>query len=92
MDLTLTAKGQVTFNKALLEHMGVRPGEKISVMCLPDGCLEISAASRRISFADFHKIAKEESRKVDTGVRMSVDDIRQAIASSYVERGSRGLP
>lgn len=91
MELTLTAKGQVTFNKALLEHMGVRSGEKISVMCLPNGCLEICAASRRMSVADFHKIAQEESLKADTGVRMSVADIQQAISSSHAERGSRGL-
>src|SRR5215470_6960287 len=29
--LTITAKGQVTLRKDLLEHLGVRPGEKITV-------------------------------------------------------------
>jgi bifunctional DNA-binding transcriptional regulator/antitoxin component of YhaV-PrlF toxin-antitoxin module len=35
--LTVTAKGQVTLRKDLLEHLGVRPGEKIAVDKLPDG-------------------------------------------------------
>jgi hypothetical protein len=29
--LTVTAKGQVTLRRDLLEHLGVRPGEKITV-------------------------------------------------------------
>jgi antitoxin PrlF len=29
--LTVTAKGQVTLGKELLEHLRVRPGEKITV-------------------------------------------------------------
>ena len=29
--LTVTAKGQVTLRKDVLEHLDVRPGEKISV-------------------------------------------------------------
>jgi hypothetical protein len=33
--LTITAKGQVTLRKDFLEHLGVRPGEKITVDKLP---------------------------------------------------------
>jgi bifunctional DNA-binding transcriptional regulator/antitoxin component of YhaV-PrlF toxin-antitoxin module len=35
--LTVTAKGQVTLRKDLLKHLGVNPGEKITVDKLPDG-------------------------------------------------------
>jgi AbrB family looped-hinge helix DNA binding protein len=41
---TVTAKGQVTLGKDLLKHLGVNPGEKISVDKLPDGRIEIRAA------------------------------------------------
>ena len=37
--LTVTAKGQVTLRKDVLEHLGVHPGEKITVNKLPDGGL-----------------------------------------------------
>ena len=35
--LTITAKGQVTLRKDFLQHLGVRPGDKITVDKLPDG-------------------------------------------------------
>ena len=41
--LTVTAKGQVTLRKDLLTHLGVRPGEKITVDKLPDGRLKMKA-------------------------------------------------
>jgi bifunctional DNA-binding transcriptional regulator/antitoxin component of YhaV-PrlF toxin-antitoxin module len=42
--LTVTAKGQVTLRRDLLEHLGVQPGEKITVDMLPDGRIEVKAA------------------------------------------------
>ena len=42
--LTVTAKGQVRLRKDLLEHLGVQPGEKISVEKLPNGRIEVRAA------------------------------------------------
>lgn len=42
--LTVTAKGQVTLRKEVLEHLGVRPGQKVNVEQLPGGRVEIRAA------------------------------------------------
>jgi AbrB family looped-hinge helix DNA binding protein len=42
--LTVTAKGQVTLRKDVLEHLGVGPGEQIDVNKLPDGRIEVRAA------------------------------------------------
>jgi bifunctional DNA-binding transcriptional regulator/antitoxin component of YhaV-PrlF toxin-antitoxin module len=42
--LTVTAKGQVTLRKELLEHLGVGPGEQIRADKLPDGRIEVRAA------------------------------------------------
>jgi bifunctional DNA-binding transcriptional regulator/antitoxin component of YhaV-PrlF toxin-antitoxin module len=42
--LTVTAKGQVTLRKDVLQHLGVEPGGKIVVEKLPDGRLEVMAA------------------------------------------------
>jgi AbrB family looped-hinge helix DNA binding protein len=41
---TVTAKGQVTLHKNLLEHLGLHPGEKLTVDKLPDGRIEMKAA------------------------------------------------
>jgi AbrB family looped-hinge helix DNA binding protein len=44
--LTVTAKGQMTLKKDLLEHLGVAPGQKVSVEKLPDGRIEVRAAPK----------------------------------------------
>lgn len=42
--LTVTAKGQVTLRKDILEHLGVSPGQQINVEKMPDGRIEVRAA------------------------------------------------
>jgi AbrB family looped-hinge helix DNA binding protein len=42
--LTVTARGQVTFRKDVLQHLGIHPGEKIEVEKLPDGRVALKAA------------------------------------------------
>jgi bifunctional DNA-binding transcriptional regulator/antitoxin component of YhaV-PrlF toxin-antitoxin module len=46
--MTLTAKGQFTFNKTLMEHLGVRAGEKVLVKKQPDGSLKLESAKKQI--------------------------------------------
>ncbi len=40
----ITAKGQVTLNRDLLQHLGVNPGERIDFDKLPGGELRVRAA------------------------------------------------
>lgn len=42
--LKVTAKGQVTLRKEVLEHLGVAPGDRIVVDLLPSGRAEVRAA------------------------------------------------
>jgi hypothetical protein len=44
-ELTVTAKGQVTLRRAVLDHLGVRPGAKVSVSLLGNGRVELVAAA-----------------------------------------------
>jgi hypothetical protein len=44
--VAITAKGQVTLDRDMLRHLGVCPGEKISVERLADRRIEIRAAAR----------------------------------------------
>lgn len=39
--LTVTARGQVTFRKDVLKHLGIQPGDKIRLDLLPDGRAEL---------------------------------------------------
>jgi AbrB family looped-hinge helix DNA binding protein len=66
--LTVTAKGQVTLRKDLLEHLGVHPGEKITVDKLPDGRIEVKAArpTGKISDAFGFLSAKRKGRTLST--------------------------
>ena len=43
-ELTVTAKGQVTLRRAVLDHLGVRPGAKVSVSLLENGRVELVAS------------------------------------------------
>jgi bifunctional DNA-binding transcriptional regulator/antitoxin component of YhaV-PrlF toxin-antitoxin module len=44
LQLTITAKGQVTLRQSVLEHLGIKPGHKVGVALLPDGRVELRAA------------------------------------------------
>jgi AbrB family looped-hinge helix DNA binding protein len=45
LQLTVTAKGQVTLRQAVLDHLGIKPGDKVGVSLLPDGRVELVPAS-----------------------------------------------
>jgi len=42
--LAITAKGQVTLPKAVLEHLGAKPSQQLCATFLPDGRVELRAA------------------------------------------------
>ena len=41
--LTVTRKGQLTLRKELLEHLCIKPGQRVDVDVLPGGRLELHA-------------------------------------------------
>ena len=60
--LTVTAKGQVTLRKDLLEHLGVHPGEKVTVDKLPDGRIEVKTARPRGKISDLFGSLKAKKK------------------------------
>ena len=76
--LTVTAKGQVTLRKDLLQHLGVEPGQKIEIDKLPDGRITVQAARTTGTVDDFIGLLAGKSRKVAT-----LDEIDEAIASGW---------
>lgn len=64
--LTVTAKGQVTFRKDVLQHLGIRPGEKIELDLLPDGRGMLKAARPSGTIEGFIGLLADRTKKVAT--------------------------
>ncbi|MDR0563528.1 MAG: AbrB/MazE/SpoVT family DNA-binding domain-containing protein [Azoarcus sp.] len=82
--MTLTAKGQFTFNKSLMEHLGVKPGEKVIIKKQPDGTLKIEAEKKQIDLLSL-------AGSLKTNVQLSDEALQSAIQQSYVRRGMSGI-
>ena len=64
--LTVTARGQVTFRKEVLQHLGISPGEKIEVDLLPGGRASLKAARPAGTVDGFLGLLVGKTTKVDT--------------------------
>ncbi len=64
--LTVTARGQVTFRKDVLRHLGVKPGEKIALELLPGGKGIVRAARKTGSIDDFIGSLAGKTKKTAT--------------------------
>lgn len=76
--LTITAKGQVTLRKDLLKHIGVHPGDKITLDKLPDGRIEVKAARPTGRISDAFNFLKQEG-----GPTLSIEEINEAAAEGW---------
>jgi antitoxin PrlF len=76
--LTITAKGQVTFRKDVLEHLGVAPGEKVDVEKLPSGRIEVRAARGTGQISDLFDVFKRKR-----GPRLGIGEMNAAIARAW---------
>lgn len=76
--LTVTARGQVTFRKDVLNHLGIQPGDKIELDKLPDGRLELRAARPAATIDSFIGVLAGKTDKV-----LTIEEINEAIASGW---------
>jgi AbrB family looped-hinge helix DNA binding protein len=79
--LTVTAKGQVTLRKDLLDHLGVHPGEKITVDKLPDGRIVVKAARPVGKISDVFDFLKREN-----GPSLSIEEMNEIAAKGWASR------
>jgi AbrB family looped-hinge helix DNA binding protein len=77
--LTVTAKGQITLRKDLLEHLGVHPGEKIAVEKLPDGRIEVKAARPTGKISDVFGSLRNKKK----GKSLSIEQMNEVIARGW---------
>ncbi|SFK19873.1 AbrB/MazE/SpoVT family DNA-binding domain-containing protein [Methylocapsa palsarum] len=79
--LKVTAKGQVTLRKDLLDHLGIGPGQKIAVDLLPSGRVEVRAANSSSSIETFIGCL-ERPRKPS----LSIEEMKQIVADGWAGR------
>lgn len=73
--LTVTARGQVTFRKDVMQHLGIKPGEKIEIALLPDGRASLKAARPSGTIDAFIGLLAGKTNVVAT-----IEDIEEASA------------
>ena len=76
--LTVTARGQVTFRKDVLQHLGIEPGEKIELDKLPDGRVTLRAMRPAGTIDRFLGLLAGKTKKIAT-----LDEINEAAAASW---------
>lgn len=76
--LTVTARGQVTFRKDVLQHLGILPGDKIEVDLLPDGRAALKAARPAGTVDGFLGLLAGKTAKVAT-----LEEIEEAAAKGW---------
>lgn len=76
--LTVTARGQVTFRKDVLQHLGIKPGEKIELDLLPDGRVTLKAARPAGTIDGFIGLLASRTKKVAT-----IEEINEATAQGW---------
>lgn len=75
--LTVTAKGQVTLKKELLQHLGVKPGDRLDVTPLPGGRLSVKG-EKKGSIDEFLGCLAGKTDKVAT-----IEEMNEAIADGW---------
>ena len=79
--LTVTARGQVTFRKDVLNHLGIKPGEKIELDLLPDGRGILKAARPTGTIEGFLGLLAGRTSKV-----ASIDEINEAAERGWAAK------
>ena len=76
--LTVTARGQVTFRKDVLQHLGIKPGEQIDYDKLPGGELRIRVARPTGSIKGFLGLLAGKTKKVAT-----IEEMNETAAAGW---------
>lgn len=83
--LTVTGRGQVTFRKDVLKHLGIQPGDRIRLDLLPDGRAELKADRPQGSWRTLRGFLKGKTN----GARLSIEEINEAIAEAGASAGRK---
>lgn len=76
--ITVTPRGQITLRKELLRHLGVHPGDKISIDTWPGGEVRIRAVRPKGKISDAFGMLKRDGRKP-----LSIEEINEIAAKGW---------
>ena len=76
--LTVTSRGQVTLRKEALQHLGIRPGDKIELALMPGGKGVITAAKPAGTIDMFVGLLAGKTAKVAT-----LDEMHEAAVQGW---------
>ena len=76
--LTVTAKGQVTLRKELLQHLGVGPGDKLELDFQPRGQVLLRAPRKTKTIDDLFGILAGKSDRV-----LTIEQINEYAAKGW---------
>ncbi|MGV8938889.1 MAG: AbrB/MazE/SpoVT family DNA-binding domain-containing protein [Allorhizobium sp.] len=76
--LKVSADGEVTLEKALLDHLGVKPGDELQADLLPGSRVAVHAAEGDASLEAFFGMFKHKGER-----SFSIEEINDAIAAGY---------
>jgi bifunctional DNA-binding transcriptional regulator/antitoxin component of YhaV-PrlF toxin-antitoxin module len=82
MDFALSRTGQFTVNKTLLNHLGVKPGDRVCVELLPDASLKISAKGKKRPLSELRGAFRDLVGEVEP---LSLEQIDACIAAACME-------
>lgn len=85
--VSTTSRGQVTLRKEIFQHVGVKPGEKLEIDLLPGGEFRGRAVRKKRSISELAGCLKGKTN----GVRLTIEEINDAIAEAGAEAGMAGL-
>jgi antitoxin PrlF len=74
----VTAKGQITLKRDLLQHLGIRPGERVDLEKMPGGELRLRAARSTGTIDGFLGVLAGKTKKIAT-----LEEIDEAAASGW---------
>jgi antitoxin PrlF len=75
--LTVTAKGQVTLRKEVLEHLGISPGDQLEIDLLPAGRVQASARARKPASALFGRLHRPGERA------LTIEELKEEAAAGW---------
>jgi len=76
--LSITAKGQLTLKREFLQHLGIRPGERIDCEKLPGGALRLRSVQPTGDIESFLGLLAGKTQKVAT-----LEEIDEAAAAGW---------
>ena len=77
LTLTVTAKGQITLRKKVLEHLGIRKGDRVQVDLLPEGGIRLNSIERPPMSSWFGRLEHLGTEP------LSIEEMNEVIAAGW---------